>query len=371
MVTTDHQLRDVCKRLRAAGVFGFDTEFIREQTYFPQLCLVQAATKDFVAIIDPFEVSMGPFWKLVCDPALEKVVHAGQQDLEICHLQTRRPPANIFDVQVAAALVGREYPLSYGKLVFDVFGVEMKQGKSFSDWSRRPLSKGQLHYAVEDVHHLVALRDELRRRLRAMGRLAWMREEMAPAEEAATYAYDSLKALQRLRGWRRMGPQRLAILRELITWRDVAARRADVPPRTLLRDGPMKNVAKDLPRTVKALGAIKGFPRPLARRSGKDVLETLQMALRLPKSDWPAAAPRENDPDDKALITRTIEAVSEFCLARDLNPSIVANRANYVDLLHALRQGSGEPADGRLVRGWRKRFIGALVTDLLTGLRSP
>ena len=367
MVTTDRQLRAVCARLRAAGTFGFDTEFIREQTYFPHLCLVQAATTDFVAIIDPFAVSMDPFWKLVCDPALAKVVHAGQQDLEICYLQAHRPPMNIFDVQVAAALVGREYPLSYGKLVLEVFGVEMKQGKSFSDWSRRPLSQGQLHYAVEDVHHLVALRDELHGRLRAMGRLAWMREEMAPAESADTYAYDSLKALQRLRGWRRMSSQRLAILRELVTWRDAAARRADLPPRTLLRDGPLKTVAKDLPRTIKALSDIKDFPRPLARRCGKEIIETFEMALRLPRGDWPDAAPRENDPDDKVLVSRTIEAVSEFCLAGDLNPSIVANRANYVDLLHALRLGRRPPAGLGLADGWRKTLLGTFVTDLLGG----
>ena len=365
MVTSDGQLRAVCKRLRAAGTFGFDTEFIREKTYLPQLCLVQAATKDFVAMIDPFEVEMGPFWKLVTDPSLEKVVHAGQQDLEICHLQTQRTPANIFDVQVAAALVGREYPLSYGNLVLEVFGIEMKQGKSFSDWSRRPLSQGQLHYAVEDVHHLVALRDDLRRRIRSLGRLAWMGEEMAPAEDPSTYAYDSLKALQRIRGWRRMGSQRLAILRELVTWRDAAARRADVPPRTLLRDGPMKCVAKDMPRTIKALCDIKGFPRPLAHRRGKEVIETLEMALRLPKSDWPEAAPRESDPDDKVLISRTIEAVSEFCLAGDLNPSIVANRANYVDLLHVLRFGRRPAAAVRLDGGWRKKLVGKLAKDLL------
>ena len=367
MVKTREQLRQACRRLRAAGVFGFDTEFIRENSYLPQLCLIQAATKDFVVVIDPFEADMDPFWRLVADPAVEKVVHAGEQDLEICYLHLRRPPANIFDVQVAAGLVGLSYPLSYGKLVLEVFDTEIKQGKSFTDWARRPLTPGQLEYAVEDVQYLVSLRGHLHERLHKSGRLPWMREEMAPAEDPQTYGYDSLRALQRLRGWRRMGRQRLAILRELATWRNAAAREADLPPRTLLRDGAMKNVAKNMPKTVAQLRRIKGFPRPLAQRAGAEVLKTLEMALALPESDWPEAAPRETDPDDKTLVSRTIEAVQAFCAANDLNPALVASRAEYVDLLHALRDSRRPPKHLRLATGWRKRFLGKLITGLLTG----
>ena len=367
MVKTSEQLRRACQRLRAAGVFGFDTEFIRENSYLPHLCLIQAAAKDFVVMIDPFDVDVEPFWRLVADPAVEKVVHAGEQDLEICYLHLRRPPANIFDVQVAAGLAGLSYPLSYGKLVLEVFATEIKQGKSFSDWARRPLTQGQLQYAVEDVQYLVSLRDHLHARLRKSGRLAWMREEMAPAEDPQTYGYDSLRALQRLRGWRRMGRQRLAILRELASWRNAAARKADLPPRTFLRDGAMKNVARHMPKTIVQLRRVKGFPRPLAQRLGAEVLKTLEMALALPESDWPEAAPRETDPDDKALVSRTIEAVQAFCDANDLNPALVASRAGYVDLLHALRDNRRPPKHLRLASGWRKRYLGKLVTGLLTG----
>jgi len=370
MVTTSRQLRDVCRHLRSAGTFGFDTEFIRENSYRPQLCLVQAATRDFCAIIDPFQVDMGPFWRLVLEESLEKIVHAGEQDLEICYLQTSHAPRNVFDVQLAAALVGLHYPLSYGNLVLEMFDVQMAQGKSYTDWSRRPLTKGQLHYAAEDVQHLVALRDDLHGRLVSLGRVAWLHEEMAPAEQATTYAYDSLKMVQRLRGWRQMGRQRLAILRELVTWRDAAAREADVPPRTLLRDGALKNVARVMPRTVRELRDVKDFPRPLARRCGAEVLKTLDLARRLPEADWPQAAPREADPEDKVLISQTIEAVQEYCLAHDLDPGIVASRANYVDLLHALRSNRRRSvSQARLGRGWRRRFLGKMIIDLLTRRR--
>lgn len=367
MVTTGGELRRVCRRLRSAGMFGFDTEFIRENSYLPQLCLIQAATRDFVVMIDPFEVDVDPFWRLVVDPGIEKVVHAGEQDLQICHIHTGRVPRAVFDIQVAAGLVGMDYPLSYGKLVLAAFGVETKQGKSFTDWARRPLTPGQLRYAVEDVQHLVALRDHLHGRLRELGRLDWMREEMAPAEDPQTYAYDSLRALQRLRGWRRMGRQRLAILRELTTWRDAAARKADLPPRTLLRDGAMKNVARHMPKTIAQLRQVKGFPRPLARQMGPEVLKTLEMAMCLDESDWPDAAARETDPDDKTLVSRTIEAVQAFCVANDLNPALVASRAGYVDLLHALRHERRPPKHLRLATGWRKRFLGKLITGLLMG----
>ena len=367
MVTTNRRLGEVCRRLRTAGTFGFDTEFIRENSYLPQLCLVQVATKDFVAIIDPFTVDTTPFWRLVLDAGIKKVVHAGEQDLEICHAHTRRAPAAIFDVQVAAGLVGMDYPLSYGNLVLEVAGVEMIQGKSFTDWARRPLSPGQLHYAVEDVQHLVSLRDDLHGRLRKLGRLAWMREEMAPAQTPANYAYDSLRALQRIRGWRRLGSQRLAVLRELATWREAAARQGDLPPRTLLRDGAMKNVAKQMPKTIRQLQQVKGFPRPLARRAGAEVLRTLELAGRLDEKDWPIAAPRETDPDDKALISRTIDVVREFCLDNNLNPALVASRAEYVDYLHVLRHRRRPAKPLRLAAGWRKKFLGTLVTDMLTG----
>ncbi len=370
MVTTSRQMREVCRRLRSAETFGFDTEFIRENSYRPQLCLVQAATRGFCAIIDPFQVDMGPFWRLVLDPSIEKIVHAGEQDMEICFLQTSHAPRNVFDVQIAAALVGMHYPLSYGNLVLEMFDIQMTQGKSFTDWSRRPLTKGQLHYAAEDVQHLAALRDDLHGQLVSLGRVAWMHEEMASVEQPATYAYDSLKTVQRLRGWRQMGRQRLAILRELVTWRDAAAREVDVPPRTLLRDGALKNVARVMPRTVRELRGVKDFPRPLARRRGAEVLKTLQMAARLPEADWPEAAPREADPEDKALITKTIEAVQEHCLAYHLDLGIVASRANYVDLLHALRNKRPRSISHvRLGQGWRKRLLGKMIIDLLTGRR--
>ena len=367
MVTSHRRLGQVCRRLREAGTFGFDTEFIREHSYLPKLCLIQVATKDFVAIIDPFKVQTRPFWRLVLDPGIKKVVHAGQQDLEICYMHTQHPPAGIFDVQVAAGLVGLEYPLSYGNLVLAIIGIEMKQGKSYTDWARRPLTQGQLHYAVEDVQHLVSLRDNLHRRLRELGRLGWMREEMAPAEDVETYAYDSLRALQRVRGWRNLSRQRLAILRELTVWRNEAAKKADVPPRTLLRDGVMRNVARETPKTIRQLQRVKGFPRPLAQRLGQDVLRTIDFAKSLGKKDWPEAAPRETDPDDKATVSRTIEAVQEFCLANDLNPTLVASRASYVDILHALRHGRRPPKHVRLAAGWRKRLLNKLVTGMLTG----
>ena len=367
MVTSQRRLGEVCRQLRAAGTFGFDTEFIRENSYRPQLCLIQVATRDFAAMIDPFEVDTTPFWRLVTDAKITKVVHAGEQDLEICHIYAHRPPAGIFDVQVAAGLVGLDYPLSYGNLVLAVIGVETIQGKAFTDWARRPLTQGQLHYAIEDVHHLVSLRDDLHGRLARLSRLDWMREEMAPGEAPDTYAYDSLRALRRIRGWRRLGRQRLAVLRELATWRESAAKKADMPPRTLLRDGAMKNVARQMPKTIRQLQQVKGFPRPLARRAGAEVLRTLELATRLDEKDWPVAAPRETDPEDKALVLRTIEVVQEFCLANELNPALIASRADYTDLLHALRHKNRPPRRLRLAGGWRKELLGELITDTLTG----
>ncbi|MCD6364921.1 MAG: ribonuclease D, partial [Planctomycetes bacterium] len=190
MVTDEKSLLDVCDTLRAAGTFGFDTEFIRERSYEPQLCLIQVAAGEMTAIIDPLAVDVGAFWELVVDGALTKVVHAGNQDLEICYLQTKRVPANIFDVQTAAAMVGMDYPLSYARLVQRVLSVSLTQTESYSEWAHRPLSASQLSYAVEDVAYLVALMEHFTAAIAAKGRQDWFAEEMALFENEELYLFD-------------------------------------------------------------------------------------------------------------------------------------------------------------------------------------
>lgn len=370
MVTTDRQLQQVCKALREAGTFGFDTEFIRERSYLPQVCLVQAAAPGVVVMIDPFEVDMSPFWDLVLDATLEKIVHAGQQDLEMCYLHTGRAGANIFDVQVAAGMAGLPYPLSYEKLVRQVLGVRVPAGQTYSEWSRRPLTDSQLRYAVADVLHLTPLRNDLKGRLKALGRLGWLKEELRPWEEAEPYAGKGPGLWQRIRGWKALRPRQLAILREVAPVREEAARKADVPPRTLLRDEVLAGVARKTPRSIGELQAIRGFPRPLAKKIGRPLLAAVEKGLRVPEADLPrSAAPKEDDPVDRMLTDLAAAAGQSLCIDLKLDHGLFAVRSDYVQLVRALHHADGRSSP-KLLTGWRKEFAGQTLLDMLTGRRA-
>jgi len=356
-------LADACRALAEAGRFGFDTEFIRERSYVPQVCLIQAAAAGRVVLIDPLAVDPAPFWRLVLDPAVEKIVHSGEQDLEMCYLHTGRAPANIFDVQVAAGLVGLRYPMSYGNLIGEVLGVEVEQGGAFTEWTQRPLDDEQIEYAVEDVAYLAALEAELRDRLEKLRRTEWMAEEMSLLTAEERYDAQPIHVARRLRGWDRLSPRQLAILCELIAWRDRAARSDDVPPRTMLRDAVLIATVRAMPATTGELAAVRGFPRPLARRRGKAVLAALARGKNLPRAELPQAAPRETN---RPLVTWAMDRGREICQDAQLDHTLFASRRNYTDLVEALRTGEPDPATGRLLTGWRAQFAGRRIAEMIS-----
>ena len=374
MVADDRAMHRACRRLRDAGSFGFDTEFIRERSYLPQLCLVQAATGGGVFIIDPLRVDVGEFWRLVVDAKLQKVVHAGSQDFELCHQHTGRAPANIFDVQVAAGLVGEGYPLSYEKLARAVLGVKLARSQAYSEWARRPLTTAQLRYAAADVAHLSALRDELGRRLTKLRRQGWMAEEMTAFEDAGLYACDTDQLWRRVRGHKGLRSRELAVLHRLAPIREAAARKDDTPPRSLLRDPVLTTIARRMPTTIGELRDTRGFPRPLARQIGHDIIEAVKEARALGLSELPSAiAPLQDDPADKMLTDLASAAGQALCTSNGVNHGLFATRDDYAQLVRAVggarrrRSADGTP---RLLTGWRKDFAGRMLKDMLTGRRT-
>jgi len=365
-VESTRDLRGLCKTLRAAGEFGFDTEFIRERSYVPQLCFVQAATVDTIALIDPFCVEMDAFWDLVVDPGVLKIVHAGEQDLEMGYIQTEKPPANVVDVQIAAGLAGLEYPLSYGNLVREVVGAEVEQGNAFSEWSQRPLSDAQLRYAAADVAYLCPVWDDLAERLAGLGREAWLREEMAPFERAEAYACEPATLYQRVRGWEQLSPRTLAVLRELSVWRERAARKADLPPRTFVTDPALRAVARDVPETIADLARVKGFPRPLARRAGRTILKHIEKGRAVPRSEMPRpGVSRRSESSRRKSVDDVMAAGQAHCTAHQLSHSLFASRASYAALVRYLGRGRRNGPLPRLLTGWRKEFAGEILTSLL------
>lgn len=367
LVTSDAGMAEMIGHLAAGGSFAFDSEFIRENSYEPHLCLVQAATSQQVYVVDPLaKLDLSPLWDLVASPEVEKIVLAGQQDFELVALQTGRAPANIMDLQVAAGFVDVDYPLSLGRLLDRYVGVCLDKALTFTHWDKRPLSPIQLRYAGDDVRYLPAAREVIAARLAELGHSEWARQECAATlEDLSAYMPAPETFYLRVRGRDRLHRHRLAVLRELAIVRDQAAKREDVPPRTLLKDGVLVALASRPAKNVADLGNVRGLPRPVAGRYGRQIVEATARALALPDHLLPPTPPSE----PSAVEARADEAwaaISQFCLDRSLAPLVLGTRKELGRLLTAA--AGGQPLEQhRFMRGWRRELLG----DLLTGLLEP
>lgn len=353
------------EHLRAAGSFAFDSEFIGERSYISHLCLVQAATTQKVFLVDPLGgLDLSALWDLLVSPQTEKIVLAGQQDLDPVVRHTGKAPGQIMDVQVAAGFVHVEYPFSLGRLLEEFVGVSVGKAHSFSHWDKRPLTAMQLRYAADDVRYLPAARDAIGKRLTELDRTAWAREECAAMLEDLSLYRTSPEALfLRVRGRERLGRRQLAVLRELAIVRDQAARQEDVPTRTLLNDGILVALARWPARKPSDLGAIRGLPRPVEERYGQQMIEATAKALALPEDRLPAEDPGEH-PTLRAQATGVLEGITEFCQQRSISPALVTNRKEVVRLCRAASEGR-PLGSHRLFRGWRKELLGDMLTKLL------
>lgn len=362
-------VREVCRVLTSAGQFAIDTEFIRERSYQPQLCLVQVATADFVALLDPLAVDLSEVWQLVTETPTVKIAHAGTQDWEMCFLKSGKPPVNIFDVQVAAGLAGLPYPSSYGKLVQHVIGQEIPQGHSFSDWTRRPLTLEQLEYAAADVTYLTGVYDYLRQKLGELGRLEWLKQEMEPFEGTGLYFCEARDAWRKVKGIGRLEPRELAVLRELAAWREKAAQQADLPARTFLADGGLVAITLSRPVTAAAIAACKFVPRPLASEHWQEILDAIQVGLNVPATKLPRLPKFPMIANsDKALIAQLVDAGATYCLSQSITPEVFAAKHNYTELVRVLTSGTHPKHTPRLLTGWRRDLTVQILQTSGTGL---
>lgn len=353
---------DLIDELRAARRFSYDSEFIGEQSYHPKLCLIQVATVERVALIDPlagFDVI--DFWRLVADPSIEKIVHAGGQDVEpvVRHLGVR--PMNVFDTQIAAGFAGMRYPISLAGMIGEFLGVELGKGSKFSQWDHRPLSAKQHRYAADDVRFLLAIRDRLRLRLDGFGNTASALQECDAQCEPAIYRFDPRQQALRVRGTRYMDAPGMAVLMALVSWRDALARAADVPPRTYLKDGLLLEMSRNPPRHADDFLELKHFPRPIQREQGASLLELIADARRSNHAAAPADAylPEET-PEEKAMTTATWEVIQQACKTHGIDPAIYGSRREISHALRRLARGDNG-VESRLLRGWRETLAGAIL----------
>src|SRR3954452_8123992 len=262
LIATPSGLAELVDHLRASGRFAFDTEFVSEETFEPVLCLIQVATRDRLAVVDPLAIrDLSPFCDVVIDPAVEVVMHAASEDLRICRFQTGKVPARVFDVQIAAGLVGFGYPLSLVNLIGQALRITVMGGETRTDWRRRPLSSPQLRYALDDVRHLLDLADSLSGLLADRGRTAWAEGEFAHFVDTIQNRVEE-ERWRRLPGLHQLSRRGLEIARRLAEWRHEEARRTNRPLRQVLRDDLLVAIAKRQPSSRRDLEALRDFNRP-------------------------------------------------------------------------------------------------------------
>jgi ribonuclease D len=370
-VTDKRALESLCRTLRQSSRLALDTEFVGEDTFIPRLELIQVATANTAAVIDFPAVqvsgSLNAFWDLICDPKIEKVVHAGRQDLDLFATHAGQIPKPFFDTQIAAAMVGYGAQVAYANLVQRIHGTKLAKAHTFTNWSARPLSDDQIAYALEDVEFLLSIHAHLQDRLGALGRLEWANEEFARLEAAVgEKSREPQGRYQRIRGWDTLKPKGAAVLRELAAWREAEARRRNVPRGRVMRDEVLLQLARHPPKVVNDLRGLRGIHSSEVDRQGEQLLATINSALALPSSAWPEV-PRERKPDPESTgIVELLQAVLKARAAEEgIAPTMLATSAD----LQALVEGKQNRAtlDLPILRGWRRQLAGELLLQVLEG----
>ncbi len=368
MIDTPAELLEVCDHLRKAGRFAFDTEFIGESTYEPVLCLIQVSTKERVELIDPFAVGdLMPLWQLLADPAIEKIVHAGDQDLEIVWLGSGLTSQNVFDTQIAAGFVGTGYPLAYWRLVEQYCGVELGKTQTYSAWDRRPLSHSQFSYAVDDVRYLPAIYDIMAEQLKNLGHLPWMREACGESCIHAATPINARELFMRIKGAPGLSGKSLAILREITAWREQTAYEDNIPPRAILRDELLMDIAQRAPKRETDLSALRGMTPETVVTYGADILAAIEKGAATPPDQYPVMPQIHEDSTEVKRMAETCVAVSQLiCLSQSVTPALVFSQADMQALARRIEQ-KRQLAGLDIMQSWRKECLGDKLVNLING----
>lgn len=364
MKTTTAELAAVCKRFAQFDKVTVDTEFMRETTYWPKLCVIQMAGPEEAVIVDAMapEIDLDPFFKLMANEKVMKVFHAARQDIEIVYHRGGLIPHPVFDTQVAAMVCGFGDSISYDQLVHRLTGARLDKSSRFTDWSRRPLSERQIEYALADVTHLREVYQALSARLAEQKRTDWVREEMEVLTSPETYQLEPDLAWKRLK-LRARKPIELAILQEIAAWREREAQARDVPRGRVLKDDAIYEIAQQQPTTAAALAQLRTIPRGFERsRSAEEILAAVKKVTTLPKDQLPRLPkhrPMGNGNGAAVdLLKVLLKMISE-------SHGVAAKVIATVDDLEAL--AADDAADVPALHGWRRELFGETALKLKRG----
>ena len=364
LIARTEDLAAACAKLAAAPFIAVDTEFMREQTFWPRLCLVQIASADTEVLIDSMapDIDLTPLFDLMVNENVLKVFHSARQDVEIVHHLAGVIPHPIFDTQVAAMVCGFGEAVSYSMLVKRLLGRNLDKTSRFTDWSRRPLSERQLVYAIGDVSYLRDLYPLLRAQLDKSERASWLNEEMGVLTDPATYELHPEKAWKRLK-MRIKTPKALAVLMELAAWREREAQSQDVPRNRILKDEALYDIAGQAPRTVEDLGSLRSLHNGFARsQRGRGVLEAVTKGLeRDPKTVPPLQRGEPMPPEAQAVVDLLRVLLKATAGRHGVAPKLIATS----DELEQIARS--DDADAAALRGWRRKLFGEDALALKRG----
>lgn len=374
MITQTEALRRFCAEAETAPYVAVDTEFMRENTYYPILCLMQVAIggrgdkgdeRDGAAVIDTMAdgIDLEPFYALMRNDRVLKVFHAARQDLEIFFHRMGSLPHPVFDTQVAAMVCGFGDSIGFENLISRLTGKRVDKGARFTDWSVRPLSKRQVEYALADVVYLRPAYEKLRRRLEKSGREPWIEEEMSALLDERIYDIDPDETFRRIK-IRNPKPRTLAVLRELAAWREREAQARDLPRNRVARDEALVEIAHQTPRDVEQLARTRGLSRKLAEGSmGKGILQAVKRGLAVPDDQCPA---RERRPDLPHGLGPTSDLLRVLLKARCEHHDVAQKLVASADDLELIA-GLGDAADVPALRSWRREVFGEDALRLRDG----
>ncbi len=362
-IDTPAQLAQLCEQIKKESWVALDTEFLREKTYYPKFCLLQIATPEWVACVDPIALpNLEILFDVLYDPAIVKVFHSCRQDLEIFFQATGKLPSPIFDTQIAAPLLGFQDNPGYAMLVSSLLSINLNKAHTRADWSKRPLTEAELDYAADDVIYLCQIYQMMVRKLTDLGRIDWLKHDFAELTNPELYKVDPDKAWFRIKGKNKLTGKQLSIIQTLAQWREKTAQAEDRPKSWLLRDELLFDLAKLQPESVQELANVRGINERSVNRYGRELCQLITAAKNRPPLPL-------NEKDRSAKKTQQEEAILDILTAlvriraeeNALNPSILATRKDLEELLFNINDESP------LLHGWRYTMAGKELVGLLKG----
>lgn len=361
-VNTPQQLITLCQGLQHSRWLAIDTEFMREKTYYAQLCLLQVASEDIIACVDPLTLAdMNPLLELIYNPAIIKVMHSARQDLEIFYDLRGELPGPVFDTQIAATLLGHGDQVGYGALVRAMCGVQLDKAHTRTDWCRRPLDPEQVVYAADDVRYLGHIYHTQQDELSRLGRLDWLSEDFAELTDSRRYAGTGQLAWRKVHHAHLLKGVQLAVLQALTVWREERAKTANRPRKWLLADEILFELARQMPKDDAGLAKIRGLEAGAAQRYGAELLELIARAAQLPKEQWPELqAPLRLDSSQAALADVLMAVVRLRGEETKVSPTSLATRKDLEHIVLGRR-------DVAPLHGWRRALVGDDLLGIVEG----